>query len=322
MSFTRCTTHGSAGFVESGRPKSRPAIRRAGVRLLAGFVALSLSPVAAQKSKPSGGRDAERQWTQTTAEQLASFLPKPVAALVDRMPWDDLDSNVISMHEGAWPRNIDPVYCPVFVSQRWSFNDTVRAQQYQQLKSSEGDAVSRAAELMKQQQAASDARMQKVTELAKRQADLAVKGRLDEADKLQKEIDRVSAEAAREAAKIKEIADKPYEERQKIASKGRALLLYLVANEEPPAHRQPAGTLQGFVLYRQLYTGPGLGVYFGPPGFRNAVPTDRPRRLEVRSILVHAMLRTTPENLKSDEAVALEMLGRIDLAGLSRLIGK
>lgn len=64
-----------------------------------------------------------------------------------------------------------------------------------------------------------------------------------------------------------------------------------------------------------------LWVYLGPAGFKNPMePNNEKVRTELKCLLVGAEIRSTPEAVKADEALAKQMLEKVDYAGLAKLI--
>ncbi len=94
----------------------------------------------------------------------------------------------------------------------------------------------------------------------------------------------------------------------------------ITANDTPERVFGPgvrAGTLKGYPSYRQDRR---LAVYVGPSGFSNPPrQPDQPYRTQLKSFLVTALLsRETPS--PAEEALARQLLERVDYAALAKLL--
>lgn len=114
----------------------------------------------------------------------------------------------------------------------------------------------------------------------------------------------------------------------------RRLVQSVEANQTPDHRFGPEakqiGTLKGYPLYRFAVSDEPYGatseqvvlwVYLGPAGFKNPMePNNEKVRTELKCLLVGAEIRSTPEAVKADEALAKQMLEKVDYAGLAKLI--
>lgn len=109
----------------------------------------------------------------------------------------------------------------------------------------------------------------------------------------------------------------------------RSLEIYIEANAtaantlDPSA--QQSGTIHGHPLYRVAWPGPvqpmtwiNLAVYVGPPGFQN--PNTGGSKAVLKCVLVWLRVTTRPDTVKSDEALAQNVLETIDHDGLAKLL--
>jgi hypothetical protein len=107
------------------------------------------------------------------------------------------------------------------------------------------------------------------------------------------------------------------------AKRPRSLLLSVAANDSLGSDMKSAGTVKGYPLYRHAMPDATssyvrLAVLVGPITFRN--PAGPQAQLEVKTVLVTAQIRSTPEALKGDEALTRQMLEKIDYDGLKKLL--
>lgn len=110
------------------------------------------------------------------------------------------------------------------------------------------------------------------------------------------------------------------EKKNELTFKARYLTFFIDANMPPQewfgVGVKPIGTMQGFPVYRSSGRDVvKLGVYLGPEGFRNPILKQGEQiRAELKSILVHVWVNP------ADEALAKQMLEKVDYEGLSKLI--
>jgi hypothetical protein len=258
------------------------------------------------------------------AEKMVGFLPQPAAGLIDRLPWDDFNFNQAGMSWGCGEADC-PSFSPVKVHQKWRFDDLGRVQQVEaaekQVKAElkvlfqqKQELAKRSEVRWKEWQECMKERSGKVTELARQ-------GKFKEMEKVPMCPEPKDPEMEKLDAKQKELERRV----PRLKDEARSLEIELRANQSPP-EVQPIGALKGQPLYRYKDVGykdveyVGLAIYLGPKGFRNPWPArDRPKE-ELKSILVHATIQSTPETLKSDESVARQMLEKMDYAGLMKLL--
>jgi hypothetical protein len=125
-------------------------------------------------------------------------------------------------------------------------------------------------------------------------------------------------------------------EEERLKKSVRRLSVELTINGGPVQPRglekpgAPAGTIAGYPVQRFAFRdasyeptpiGIRLAVLVAPPGFTNpAVPDERSMKTEVKSVLVSVSLQTRPDTATADEAAARQLLERIDVAAVKKLL--
>ncbi len=259
------------------------------------------------------------QWGDATAEKMSRFLPKPTAALIPRTPWGGDTDNKIDVWSGYGLRGGNQQFYPAGAEQLWAFDDPKLFEEV--------------AAAQKDRAGFDQARLQDLkSHMAERNAlqtqarDLFKKGQTKEALAL---LEKMKAAGAPYEAKRKEL-----DERVRTLQRGARSLHFRIVANAPPYHRiasaaERIGWLAGHPLYRANSTATGyraaefvnLAVYLGPPGFD--MPSASKPELKIKCILVYVEVASSaphPDTIKADEAVARQMLEKVDYAGLVRLM--
>ncbi len=278
--------------------------------LLAGGALLLVASTSAQRNPV--------QWGDETAKKMSHSLPQPGAGLVPRTPWGRQTDNQVVVRSG-YSGNFEPQYQPAAAEQLWAFDDPALFQQVAAAQKERADLDQAHMEDVKSHKA------ERIV-LQTQARDLLKRGQTKEFQAL---MDKMKAADAPYQAKKKELDDRV----TKLQERARRLLFSILANSTPydsmAPMAKPAGSLAGHPLYQvnaraSGYTPPeviAMAVYLGPPGFR--MPSARNPELKVKCILVRVEVFSSaphPETIKADEAVARQMLEKVDYAGLVRLM--
>jgi hypothetical protein len=256
------------------------------------------------------------QWGDATAQKMSHFLPQPGAGLISRTPWGRQTDNQVAVSSGGTETQ---QYQDAVAQQLWFFDDPGLFQQVASAQKERADLDQARREDVKSHAAERNA-------LQKQAWDLLKKGQTKESQAL---MEKIKAADAPYEAKKKELDDS-VSTRRKL---GRRLLVRILANftlydwSDPPAI--PVGSLAGYPLYQANARASGnappefisMAVYLGPPGFRNS--SARNPELKVKCILVRVEVLSDaphPETIKADEAVARQMLEKVDYATLAKLV--
>ncbi len=258
------------------------------------------------------------QWGDETAKKMSHLLPEPGAGLVPRTPWGRQTDNQVVVRSG-YSGNFEPQYQPAAAEQLWAFDDPALFQQVAAAQKELADLDQAHTEDVKSHRAEKNALQAQVQDLLK-------KGQMKEFQAL---MEKMKAANAPYEAKEKELDERV----RKLQRRARSLQFSLLANSTPydsmAPLAKPVGSLAGHPLYRANARASGsappevisMAVYLGPPGFR--MPSARNPELKVKCILVRVEVFSStphPETIKADEAVARQMLEKVDYAGLVRLM--
>jgi hypothetical protein len=116
---------------------------------------------------------------------------------------------------------------------------------------------------------------------------------------------------------------------RRLEARTRTLVIAIQGNESAVdllgASAQQAGALEGHPLYRSSGESSAgsrvqLLVYLGPSAFRNPPSATGVERPQVKCLLVRADINSRPETVQTDEAVARQMLQKVDYASLAKLL--
>lgn len=220
-------------------------------------------------------------WGKTTADKLAAFLPSPVPGLVDRMPWEPDEPAKPHLSGGCGETHCG-AYFPLDVSRRWYVSNPALVQEY--------ETVHRQLEVLLKRAKGLDSKTQ-MAEIMK----LA-----GEAGKLGKKKDDLKFSARTISLSIRGNYSAVDVYGPKVKSIG--------AVKKYPFYRSGVG--------REF----SLAVYVGPAGFQNpTLKKGELLRAELKCLLVQAWVYSSEKDVKSDEALARQLLEKVDYAGLAKL---
>lgn len=119
-------------------------------------------------------------------------------------------------------------------------------------------------------------------------------------------------------AEVQQIEDK----KKKIESGSRYIEVRIRLNQTAEGrlgtNAKSVGMIKGYPFYRN---DGHLAVNIGPRRFENPdLPQGQKQRMEIKCIVVEVELRSSPSSIKSDEALAKQMLERINCEGLAKLL--
>jgi hypothetical protein len=254
------------------------------------------------------------QWGDATAEKMSHFLPEPAAGLVSRTPWGRQTDNQVVVRSGGTGT---PQYQDAATERLWFFDDPALFQQVAAAQKERTDLDHAHQEDVKSPLSERNA-------LQNQARDLLKKGQMKE---FQAVMEQMKTADAPYEAKKKELDDRV----GTLQQRDRRLQFSILANYTlydwigPQA--EPVSSLAGHPLYHANARASGdapsefisMAIYLGPPGFRN--PSARNPELKVKCILVRVDVSSSaphPETIKADEAVARQMLAKVDYASLEK----
>ncbi len=262
--------------------------------------------------------DPNPNWGHQTAEKLSHFLPKPAPGLVPRTPWGSQMDNHVDLSVGfeASVSTKSNEYVIARAVQKWWFDDP---ELFQQVASAQGDRKRSDQQDLENFKAHQD----EVKTLQKQAQELAKSGQMKEMQAVLEKMKAYTPNDAKGREMDNHIRD--------LQGSAPSLEISIEANAtvantlDPSA--QPSGTVHGHPLYRIVWPGQvkpmtwiNLAISVGPPGFQN--PNTGGSKSVLKGVLVWLRVTARPETLKSDEALARQVLETIDYDGLAKLIEK
>jgi len=225
-----------------------------------------------------------QSWGKRVAEQLARFIPNPGPNYIDRMPWEEVsESPAFSGGAGG------SYFYTVSVYRRWAFADAALIK--------EGQALVEQRKLVQQRGEA-----------------LLNEGKMDEYMKLAREegpkLDALEHKLKEQARYLQFDIEGNYSLQERFGTFGFDFT------------GKPIGSVGGYTLYRFSDTNDygfkqvKLVVYIGRVEFKNPLDPQRKPQPELKSILLTVRVRS------DKEAVAREMIEKVDYSGLAKLLGR
>jgi hypothetical protein len=235
-----------------------------------------------------------------------------VPGLVERLPWEGID-NYLPHFESY----VHHQFLGFSVEKRWAYDEPslfTQAQQAQQAREKSQKAFD-APENVSKIKAWMDRRNAVAAQYQKQAAELFGQGKVQEGQavlaKLAKDPSQQQPQYFTDNAEAEQRV-------RDLEANGRKLSISIQGSYPPlnwPLLRQ-VGTLKGYPLFRGVQQDVFLAVYLGPKGFRNPPVGAQTQKMQMKCFLVEAQI---PAGEKY-EALARQMLERIDYDGLAKLI--
>jgi hypothetical protein len=307
------------------------------------FGALLLANSAAAQDPEAWDR-----WGKTWGDTLVPFLPKasPWGLTVDPYPLIRTFANETYVYKGA--DSMVYKYPSYITHQTWWFDDPELSRQLADLekeKAAATQAFEKASDEFftahgAEMKALEKAHLEQMNALASHLADLAKQGKYDEADLVNKKLEKLGPFVYPPLQALTE----PYDKRQKdmddrerqLTNRKRQVSFQIHTNRTPTTTApkftriKPAGTLAGHPFYRQDEGNSKAGVwdasfvdlavFLGPPGYVNPKIKIGHREFAVKTIVVWAWIESRPDTIQADEATAKKVLEKMDYEGLAKLI--
>jgi hypothetical protein len=286
---------------------------------------------------------------KATSMRFAEFVPDGVTGVGDNLPWSIGDRGT-QTSASCGEAGCAGLYLPIKASRRWSFDDPALLRDSAEL-DRQGDALLKAfvppsADVAEKNQAAIEKIQAQFSADAERlmaklidpKAPAAEKERLSaHLESLQKKMqqDQDAVMAASGGAPGLEEAANIDAKKKKLRDRARTLEFTIEANATPAwcsgelsTTPTRSGVIKGRSVYRYAASVPGpptehvcLAIYLGPDGFRNPPPPNDGRvSADIKTIFITARLSSTPPFAKADEAIARQLLEKIDYEGLMKLL--